>query len=131
MCNYEIIKGEFYENSNCNDSKNNFYISDLVAGINSKAFSVYKFYHLKYQTPMISFLIIDNENVEIFDLLSFDVLIEKILNSNIRENDKGVIIKEVLKFLRLYYEECNMKMLVFEQDFGKYHYFIPLMNLKK
>ncbi|MFW5979046.1 MAG: hypothetical protein ACOCQ8_02945, partial [Bacteroidia bacterium] len=80
---------------------------------------------------LTSFLIIEKDNIEIYDILSFDVLIEKILDvSSFSEKSKALCIKEVLKLRRDYYEVVDMERLVIQKNFGKYHYFIAIMNMK-
>ena len=130
LYNYEVIKGELKAGLDESDLSTSFYIEELIDSSNTEAFGVFKFYHLKYEEPLTSFLIIERDNIEIYDLLSFDTLIEKILDASIDEKLKGIWIKEVLRMLRSYYEVVDMEKLVVQKDFGKYHYFIPLSNLK-
>lgn len=130
LYNYEVIKGELNVGLDESSLSTRFNIEELIEGSNTESFSVFKFYHLEYEEPLTSFLIIGKDNIEIYDLLSFDALIEKILDASIDEKLKGIWIKEVLRMLRSYYEVVDMEKLVVQKDFGKYHYFIPLTNLK-
>jgi hypothetical protein len=131
LYNYQIITGELKTNLNLDELEREFNIESLVDSTNTETFSIFKFYHLKYEDPLTSFLIIEKDNIEIFDILSFDILIEKILDvTTIKERTKTLWIKEVLKILRFYYEDSDMERLVMRKDYGKYHYFISLKNLK-
>ncbi len=131
LYNYQVIKGELKTGLDFNKLGNSFNIEKLVDGINTETFSIFKFYHLEYEEPLTSFLIIEKDNVEIYDILSFNVLIEKLLDSSsLCEKSKALCIKEILKILRNYYEIVNMERLVIQKDFGKYHYFIPIINIK-
>ena len=69
---------------------------------------------------------------EIYDILSFSVLIEKILDtSDLIEKSKTLLIKKVLKLLfNSYREDRDLEKFILRKDFGKYHYLIPLMNIK-
>lgn len=131
LYNYQVIKGELKPGLDLNNLSKSFNIEELVDNINTEVFSIFKFYHLEYEDPIISFLIIEKDKVEIYDILSFDVLIEKILDiSNIDERSKTLCVKEILKILRVYFEVSDIKRLVIKKEFGKYHYFIPITNLK-
>lgn len=131
LYNYQVIKGELKPGLDLNELGNSFNIENLIDGINTETFSIFKFYHLEYEEPLTSFLIIEKDNIEIFDIQSFDVLIEKILEvSSINDKSKALCIKEILKMLRKYYEVVDMERLVIQKNFGKYHYFIPVMNIK-
>lgn len=131
LYNYQVIKGELEEGLDLNELNSRFNIEELVNNTNTEQFSVFKFYHLEYEEPLTSFLILEKDNVEIYDILSFDVLIEKILDSPIRSVEiKKIWIKEVLKLLRSYYEVVDMERIVVEKSYGNYHYYIPVINLK-
>jgi len=131
LYNYQVIKGELKTGLDLNELSNSFNIEELVDSINTETFRIFKFYHLEYEDPLTSFLIIEKDNIEIYDILSFDVLIEKILDvSSFSEKSKALCIKEVLKLRRDYYEVVDMERLVIQKNFGKYHYFIPIMNMK-
>ncbi len=130
LYNYQVIKGELEANLELDKLSASFNIEPLIDSTNVETLSIFKFYHLEYEEPVISFLIVEKDNIEIYDLLSFDALIEKILDASIDERLKGIWIKEVLRMLRSYYEIVDMEKLVVQKDFGKYHYFIPLTNLK-
>lgn len=131
LYNYQVIKGELKAGLDLSELSNSFNIEELVDSINTETFSIFKFYHLEYEESLTSFIIIEKDNIEIYDILSFDVLIEKILDcSSFSEKSKALCIKEVLKILRDYYEVVDMERLVIQKDFGKYHYFIPIMNMK-
>lgn len=131
LYNYQVIKGELKSGLDLSKLSNSFNIEKLVDSINTETISIFKFYHLEYEEPLTSFLIIEKDNIEVYDILSFDVLIEKILDSSsLSEKSKVLCIKEVLKILRDYYEVVNMERLVIQIDFGNYHYYIPIMNMK-
>lgn len=130
LYNYQIIKGELEANLKLDKLSARFNIEPLIDSANTETLSIFKFYHLEHEEPLTSFLIVEKDNIEIYDLLSFDALIEKILDTSINEKIKGIWIKEVLRMLRSYYEVVDMERLVVQKDFGKYHYFIPLANLK-
>lgn len=127
----KIIKGELNPGLDLSDLGKSFNIEELVDSVNTEIFSIFKFHHLEHQDPKVSFLIIEKDNVEIYDILSFDVLIEKILDvSSLDERSKTLCVKEILKIVRAYFEVVDMGRLVIKKDFGKYHYFIPIKNLK-
>lgn len=131
LYNYQVIKGELEEGLDLNKLSKRFNIEELVDSTNTEQFSIFKFYHLEYEEPLTSFLIFEKDNVEIYDMLSFDVLIEKVLDSPVcNEELKKTWIKEVLKELRSYYEVVDMERIVVEKNYGNYHYFIPVVNLK-
>ncbi len=131
LYNYQVLTGELELGLNLDELDHSFNIENLIDSSNTETFSIYKFYNLKYEESLMSFLIVEEENVEIYDILSFDVLIERILDLNICNEEKKILwVKEVLKILRNYYEDANMENLVVEKVYGKYHYFIPLKNLK-
>ncbi len=131
LYNYQVIKGELKSDLDSNELSNFFNIEELVDSINTETFCIFKFYHLEYEDPLTSFLIIEKDNIGIYDILSYDVLIEKILDvSYFSERSKALCIKEVLKTLREYYEVVDMERLVTRKVYGKYHYFIPVMNIK-
>ncbi|ASB48643.1 hypothetical protein [Alkalitalea saponilacus] len=130
LYNYQIIKGELKADLELDKLCTRFNIEELIDSTNVETFSLYKFYHLEYEDPLTSFLIIKPNKIEIYDLLSFDALIETILDTSIDEKVKALWIKEVLRMLRGFYEVVDMERLVIQKDFGKYQYFIPLSNLK-
>jgi hypothetical protein len=131
LYNYHVIKGELKTGMDLNKLPKSFNIVELIDSVNTDAFRIFKFYHLEYEDALTSFLIIEKGNVEIYDILSFDILIERILGvSELSEELKTACIKEILKQLREYNEIADMDKLVIQKDFGRYHYFIPLVNLK-
>jgi hypothetical protein len=131
LYNYQIISGELKSKIDRQSLNKSFNIEELVDKTNTGCFKIYKFYNLIYEESSISFLIIQNEKVEIYNILSYSALIERILDeSTCNENTKVLLIKEVLKILRHYYEDADMGSLVMRKDYGKYLYFIPLKKLK-
>jgi|GEM_PF-3547626 len=131
LYNYQIIRGELEEGLDLNELSNSFNVEDLVENTNTEQFSIFKFYNLVHEESSISFLIIEKNNVEIYDILSFCILIEKILDSpSCGEELKKIWIKEVLKLRRSYYELVDIERLVVEKNYGKYLYLIPVVNLK-
>ena len=130
LYNFKVITGELPTDSQSNEIKNIFSIDNLVDSVNTESFGIFKFYHLAYEDAIASFFIIENSNVEIYDILSFDVLIEKILDiPSFSEKSKNLCIKEILKELQSYYEIVDFR-IVLQQDFGTYHYILPAMNIK-
>lgn len=131
LYNYEVIKGELKEGLNLSELEQIFNIEELVDSVNNESFKIYKFYHLEYEEALTSYLVMDKNNIEIYDILSFDVLIERLLGVNeLCEKSKAACIKEVLNALRSYYEVVDMEKLVIQKDYGKYHYYLPLVNFK-
>lgn len=132
LYNFQVIKGELQSGDvDMKDLSKSFYIQELIEGANSETFSIYKFYNLKYEEALISFLIIEKQKIEIYDILSFSAFIERVLDeSPCNEKTKILWIKEVLKIRRDYYDEADMGYLEMQKDYGKYHYIIPLRNLK-
>ena len=131
LYNFKVITGELPADSQSNEIKNIFSIDNLADSVNTESFGIFKFYHLVYEDALTSFLIIEKNNVEIYDILSFDVLIEKILDSSsLDEKSKVLCIKEILRTLQSYYGVVNMERLVIQQDIGNYHYLMPIMNCK-
>ena len=131
LYNFKVITGELPADSQLDEIKSAFNIEPLVDSVNTESFGIFIFYHLVYEDALTSFLIIEKNNVEIYDILSFDVLIEKILDSSsIDEKSKALCIKEILRTLQSYYEVVNMERLVIQQDIGNYHYLMPIMNCK-
>jgi hypothetical protein len=131
LYNYQVIKGELEGGLDLSNLRKSFNIEVLVDNTNTKTFSIFKFYHLKYEDPITSFLVIEKDKTEIYDILSFDILIEKIFDvSSIDEKSKSLWTKEIFRILRNFFEIYDMERLVIKKDFGKYHYFIPLTNLK-
>lgn len=131
LYNYQKITGDLKLKLNKNSLNKSFHIVDLVVGTNTGCFKIYRFYNLIYEDPSVCFLIIENEKVEIYNILSYNALIDRILDeTNNNERTKILWTKEVLKRLRDYYEDADMGSLVLKKDYGKYIYYFPLKDLK-
>jgi hypothetical protein len=131
LYNYQVINGELKDTElRGRNLKDCFYIKDLVDSTNFDLFKIYKFHNLEQQEALTSFLVVENEIIEIYDILSFDALIERILDSPICEKRKTIWVKEIIKKVRIFYEDFDMERLVIKKDYGRYHYFIPLLNFK-
>lgn len=130
LYNYQIIKGELKSDLNLEKLSAIFNVEELIDNTNTKDFSIYKFYHLEYEEPLTSFIIIEQSSIEIYDLLSYSTLIEKVLDASINDKLKGIWIKEILRNLRSFYEVVDMTKLIMQKDYGKYHYYIPISNIK-
>lgn len=130
LYNFHIIKGELKkEDISFNDLSKSFNIQELVAGTNTCSFKIYKFYNLKYEEVNTSILVIDDKNYEIYDILSFSYLINKILDVDFDCAKKKFWIKEILKLLDEY-KSIDLGSAVFEKEIKGFKYYIPLKNLK-
>ncbi|MDR2841153.1 MAG: hypothetical protein LBV75_07870 [Paludibacter sp.] len=132
LYDFQIITGELNPNDlDLNDLSRYYYIGELVESANTKAFGIYVFYNLKFSHSVSSFLIIEDENYEIYDIFSSDDLIEKILDLKCcDETTKKDWIKAILNNLRSFNEKFELGELTLRKKYGKYHYIFALKNLK-
>jgi hypothetical protein len=130
LYNYQLISGEIKINDiDVKDLKSSFYVKELAENENIDSFKIYKFYNLRYTESLTDFLVIEGENIEIYNLFSYRSLIEKILDLNICDKKKLVWVKEMLKI----YDDFNNIDIgnnIMRKQYGKYKYFIPLNNMK-
>ena len=76
-----------------------------------------------------SIFIVEKDNIEVYDRLSFYLLIDKILDlKNVNERSKAVWIKGILNILYLY--NGDIGKLGLKYSYGYYNYFIQGLNIK-
>lgn len=134
LYNFQVIKGEVKDTELKGKSIKAFFRIENLIDIdtaNSELFRIYKFHNLEHEEALTSFLVVEKDVTEIYDIQSFDALVERILDANVCEKIKTKWVKEILKMQRIYYEDFDMGRLVIQKDYGSYHYFIPISNIKK
>lgn len=129
LYNFMIIKGELEANRDVSKLNELFCIKELVINTNTEAFSIYMFKHQVYEDALPSIFIVEKDNIEVYDRLSFYLLIDKILDlKNVNERSKAVWIKGILNILYLY--NGDIGKLGLKYSYGYYNYFIQGLNIK-
>ena len=130
LYNFQILKGELKEGDFCSiELKKSFYVQELVLNTNTPTFEVYTFYNLKYEEVNVDFLVIENNNFELYDVLGFSVLIDRILDKDVDFVVKTLWIKEILKVLDSY-KNVNLDNSIVVKNVNNFTYFIPLRNYR-
>ena len=132
LFNFHSIKGELTKSDICSIGlglEKIFHILELVPNTNTSQFKIYTFENLKTETGHKDFLVINNDNYELYDVLSFSMLINKILDMNVDFTVKTLWIREILKILDLY-KSVNLENAVVEKRVKNYVYFFPLSKYR-
>ena len=121
--NGELKKGDLSPS----ELKESFYIQELIPNTNTPKFKVYTFFNLKHEEVNIDFLVIEDENYELYDVRSFSVLVNKILDKNFDCSVKMLWIKKILQILDSF-KSVNLDNSIVEKNYSGFTYFIPLGN---
>ena len=128
LYDFQVVNGELKKGDlSLSELKESFYIQELIPNTNTPEFKVYTFFNLKHEEVNTDFLVIDDENYELYDVRSFSVLVNKILDENINCTVKILWIKKILQILDSF-KSVNMDNSIVEKNYSGFTYFIPLGN---
>jgi hypothetical protein len=129
LYNFLILKGELDANRDISKLKELFFIKELVNYSNIENFKIYTFNQQAYEDGLPSIFTLEKDTFEIYDRLSFYILIEKILDlKNVNEQSKNIWIKGILNVLYMYNGDIGDLGLMY--SYGKYIYYIKERNNK-
>ncbi len=131
LYNYKIITGEISEEVKPNDLKSSFIIKELIENSNTENFSLYSFYYYTEESDISSFIAIINNSITIYSILSFEQIVDDILNTPLELNIKILLIKKVSEYLSLYcYKGVSRHRMVFLMDYDNFKYIITGSEIK-
>ncbi len=126
----EIRKNKLRYTSDNDHICSNFIINEIPADSNC-VIRLYKFENAMYEGSSPGFILIEKDQIEIYDLFTFSHLIKRIISSDVHPETLKTWIVIILERYDMLLCEMSASNIVMKFSKGNYTFYVTLKSIKK